>query len=168
MRTTTECSSALLNKHRAKSQVLFGLLKYNLWQIERTSKKNGRTCLFGINKLKRRVIKWTATKEKSVYCRNWNKYGLFLPRGQSQAPACDGSAYQFPAVGKSTNPPPGGLPIWNWTKRLHWDNNLFELKVEHSYTRVVFISNYIFCDYSPVLWSAIIVLFHSNWVCTGD
>ena len=36
---------------------------------------------------------------------------LFVPRGVSQAAACDGNYYQILLEGDNTNPPPGTLPI---------------------------------------------------------
>ena len=36
---------------------------------------------------------------------------LFVPRGVSQAAACDGNYYQILVEGDNTNPPPGVLPI---------------------------------------------------------
>ena len=36
---------------------------------------------------------------------------LFIPRGVSQADACDGNFYQITSEGDNSNPPPGVLPI---------------------------------------------------------
>ena len=36
---------------------------------------------------------------------------LFVPRGVSQAAACDGNYYQILVEGDNTNPPPGVLSI---------------------------------------------------------
>ena len=36
---------------------------------------------------------------------------LFIPRGLSQAAACDGNFYQITLEGDNSNPPPGVLPI---------------------------------------------------------
>ena len=36
---------------------------------------------------------------------------LFIPRGVSQAAACDGNLYRITLEGDNSNPPPGVLPI---------------------------------------------------------
>ena len=70
---------------------------------------------------------------------------LLVPRGLSQAAACDGKNYQIPADGDNTNPMPGVLPIQQSGLDVHGALPNYPINYSKLPISIISFINYILC-----------------------